>query len=124
MLIKILIIFFSLLIIYNIYISLTREGLENDNNSTDSTDSGYQQYNDSPAVLSEKNAANIQILKEEIDDCKDIKDILTDLSNQVQTIQDQLNAMADQNLPKNANPEDSGNTIDPNAANASIDLIK
>jgi hypothetical protein len=117
MLIKFLIIFFSLLIIYNIYISLTREGLEND-------DSGYQQYSDSSAVLAEKNAANIQVLKEEIDECKDIKDILADLSYQVQTIQDQLNAMTDQNLPKNVNPEDAANTIDTNAAEASIDLIK
>jgi hypothetical protein len=120
MLIKFLIIFFSLLIIYNIYISLTREGLENKNGN----DSGYQQYSQSTAVLSEKNAANIQILKEEIDDCKDIKDILTDLSYQVQTIQNQLNAMTDQNLPKNVNPEESSNTIDTNSANASIDLIK
>jgi hypothetical protein len=116
MLIKFLIIFFSLLIIYNIYISLTREGLEND--------SGYQQYSDSTAVLSEKNAANIQILKEEIDQCKDIQDILSDLSYQVQTIQDQLNAMTDQNLPKNVNPEDAANTIDTNAADATINLIK
>jgi hypothetical protein len=116
MLIKILIIFFSLLIIYDIYISLSREGLDNNDS--------YQQYSDSTAVLAEKNAANIQILKEEIDECKDIKDILTDLSYQVQNIQDQLNAMAQQNIPPNVNPDDSGDTIDTNAANASIDLIK
>jgi Tfp pilus assembly protein PilO len=116
MLIKFLIIFFSLLIIYNIYISLSREGLDNND--------GYQQYNDSTAVLSEKNAANIQILKEEMDECKDIIDILTDLSNQVQTIQDQLNAMNQQNIPQNINTEDAGNSIDTNAADASIDLIK
>jgi hypothetical protein len=104
-------------IIYDIYISLSREGLDNNDDS-------YQQYSDSTAVLSQKNAANIQILKEEIDQCTDIKDILTDLSYQVQNIQDQLNAMAQQNMPPNVNPDDSGDTIDTNAANASIDLIK
>ena len=73
----------------------------------DNKEGNYQQYSESTAVLSEKNAANIQVLKEEIDKCKDIKLILTDLSNQVQNIQNQMDAYSHQNVSPNFNPEEA-----------------
>jgi len=127
MLIKFLIIFFSLLIIYQIYIYLclsrvsrvsrvSREGLENEGD-------GYQQYSESTAVLTEKNAANIQILKEEIDKCKDIKTILTDLSNQVQNIQNQLNSYSEQNVSPDFNPEEASKTDDNTDIDKALDVM-
>ena len=119
MLIKILIIFFSLLIIYQIYISLSREGLENGSSGN------YQNYNDSPEILSYKNAANIQILQDEYNkcDCSNIYTILTDLSGQIQTIQNQLNSYSQQNVSPNMNPADSASSSSNSDANNSLALM-
>jgi hypothetical protein len=107
MLIKFLIIFFSLLIIYQIYIYLrvSREGLEN-------TEDGYQPYSESTSVLTEKNTANIEILKKEIDKCKDLKTTVTDLSSQVQNIQNQMNSFSDQNVSPSFNPDEASKVDD------------
>jgi len=85
---------------------LSREGLDG---------AEQQPYNDSTAILTQKNAANIEILKEEIDKCKGIQSILTDLSNQVQTIKGQVNAMneskLDSKLPDNYNAAETSKNI-------------
>jgi len=130
MLIKFLIIFFSLLIIYQIYFSLSREifisreGLENGNSGN------YQNYNNSPEVLSYKNAANIQVLQDELNkcNCSNIYTILTDLSGQIQTIQNQLNSYSTQNVSPNMNPSESsttsdGSTLSTSQANNSLALM-
>jgi len=122
MLIKFLIIFFSLLIIYQIYILLSRdilfirEGLQSGN---------YQSYNETPATLSNKNAANIQTLQEEIQkcDCSNIYTILTDLSGEIQTIQNQLNSYTQNNVSPNINPEESSQTLSSGTSNNSLALM-
>ena len=120
MLIKFLIIFFSLLVIYQIYILYSREGLENENN-------GYQQYSDSNAVLTEKNAANIQVLKEEIDKCKDVKTLYNDLNEKVQTIQEQVNAinesMTDKKLPNNFDVNNAGDNVNDYDTSNALDVV-
>ena len=115
MLIKFLIIFFSLLIIYQIYILLSREGLENGN---------YQNYNNSPEILSYKNAANIQVLQDEFNkcNCSNIYTILTDMSGQIQTMQNQLNSYSQHNVSPNMNPEESS-TPSTSDANNSLALM-
>jgi hypothetical protein len=122
MLIKILIIFFSLLIIYQIYILLSREillireGLQSGNS---------QSYNETPATLSNKNAANIQILQEDIEkcNCSNIYTILTDLSGQIQTIQNQLNSYTQKNVSPNINPEESSQALSGGTSNNSLALM-
>ena len=124
MLIKILIIFFSLLIIYQIYILLliSREGLVS---GTSGTSGNYQSYNDTTATLSNKNAANIQVLQDEYNkcDCSNIYTILTDLSGQIQTIQNQLNSYSQQNVSPNMNPADSASSSSNSDANNSLALM-
>lgn len=122
MLIKFLIIFFSLLIIYQIYILLSREillireGLQSGNS---------QSYNETPATLSNKNAANIQTLQEEIQkcDCSNIYTILTDLSGEIQTIQNQLNSYTQKNVSPNINPEESSQALSSGTSNNSLALM-
>jgi hypothetical protein len=122
MLIKFLIIFFSLLIIYQIYILLSREillireGLQSGNS---------QSYNETPATLSNKNAANIQILQEDIEkcNCSNIYTILTDLSGQIQTIQNQLNSYTQKNVSPNINPEESSQALSGGTSNNSLALM-
>ena len=122
MLIKFLIIFFSLLIIYQIYILLSREillireGLQSGNS---------QSYNETPATLSNKNAANIQTLQEEIQkcDCSNIYTILTDLSGEIQTIQNQLNSYTQKNVSPNINPEESSQALSSGTSNDSLALM-
>jgi len=122
MLIKFLIIFFSLLIIYQIYILLSREillireGLQSGNS---------QSYKETPATLSNKNAANIQTLQEEIQkcDCSNIYTILTDLSGEIQTIQNQLNSYTQKNVSPNINPEESSQTLSSGTSNNSLALM-
>jgi hypothetical protein len=122
MLIKFLIIFFSLLIIYQIYILLSREillireGLQSGNS---------QSYTETPATLSNKNAANIQTLQEEIQkcDCSNIYTILTDLSGEIQTIQNQLNSYTQKNVSPNINPEESSQALSSGTSNNSLALM-
>jgi hypothetical protein len=122
MLIKFLIIFFSLLIIYQIYILLSREillireGLQSGNS---------QSYKETPATLSNKNAANIQTLQEEIQkcDCSNIYTILTDLSGEIQTIQNQLNSYTQKNVSPNINPEESSQALSSGTSNNSLALM-
>ena len=124
MLIKILRIFFSLLIIYQIYILLliSREGLVS---GTSGTSGNYQSYNDTTATLSNKNAANIQVLQEDIEkcNCSNIYTILTDLSGQIQTIQNQLNSYSQNNVSPNINPEESSQALSSGASNNSLALM-
>jgi hypothetical protein len=114
MLIKYLIIFFSLLIIYQLYIYISvREGLENAINDNVK----YQPYNNSdPAILSQQNANNIISLQKDLSncDCSGTKTQLTNLTNQVNTMQNQLNSYSKQNIPPNYNPQEASKSINTN----------
>jgi len=112
MLIKFLIIFFSLLIIYQICISLSREGLISREGLENGSAGNYQNYNNSPEILSYKNAANIEILQDEYNkcNCSNIYTILTDLSGQIQTIQNQLNSYSKNNVSPTMNPAASSSS--------------
>jgi hypothetical protein len=118
MLIQYLIIFFSLLIIYQIYIYFSvREGLEN--GSSNNNNVKYQPYNTSdPAILSQQNAGNIMSLQTDISncDCSGIKTQITNLSSQVQTMQNQLNSYSKQNIPPNYNPQEESKSINTNTS--------
>lgn len=75
------------LILINIYEHLkpkTREGIENQNNTSTPN---YQDYNDlqnkDPMFLAIKNAANISYIKSQLDELTGIKQQILDLSNNV-----------------------------------------
>jgi hypothetical protein len=89
-LVNILIVFFIILICYQIILANhIVEGLENDNS--------YQSYDtNNPAnalILAQQNAGNIEYLKGRINDAQGMFKQVQDLSGNVQTLQDQVNGL-------------------------------
>ena len=87
MLVNILIIFFLILISYQIILGNNIiEGLDNNNS--------YQQYNSQdPLILAQQNAGNIEYLKGRIDDVQGMYKQVQDLSGNVQTLQEQVSGL-------------------------------
>jgi hypothetical protein len=109
MLIKILIIFFSFLIIYQIYeyLNYTKEGFteeeqkEQDKKKEEELkNQAYQSYNESPEILANKNASNIEILKSDVDNFKKYEPVIDELQNKVNKLQDQVDSIAEANIPE------------------------
>lgn len=66
----VLIVLFSLLIIYNVFFKKSLiEHMDNE-------DSQYKDYKDDPAILAQQNAGNIQVLKDQMDKAMKIIDEL------------------------------------------------
>jgi len=87
-LINILIIFFIILILYQILLAINFvEGMENQ----------YQQYNtnnpNNALILSQQNAGNISYLKERLDSLQGLNSQVQDLSNNLVTLQGQVNGL-------------------------------
>lgn len=65
------------------------EGLDNNNDSK-----SYQEYNGNDAlILSKQNAANIMFLKSRYDDITGMQNEINDLSNNVSSLQTQVNGL-------------------------------
>ena len=100
MLVKILIIFFTLLIIYQLFLATfekIREGLENskvykeyDKNDSSNTNSAM--------ILAQQNAGNIEFLKEQISGLNLLDKKVTDLSVSVVGLNEQINQIGKQQL--------------------------
>jgi predicted PurR-regulated permease PerM len=87
-LINILIIFFIVLILYQILLAINVvEGFENQ----------YQQYNtnnpNNALILAQQNAGNISYLKERLDSLESLNDEVQDISNNLITLQGQVNGL-------------------------------
>lgn len=87
-LINILIIFFIVLILYQILLAINVvEGFENQ----------YQQYNtnnpNNALILAQQNAGNISYLKERLDSLQSLNDEVQDISNNLITLQGQVNGL-------------------------------
>ena len=104
MMLYILILLFTLLIIYQLFLEnnymmnyMIIEGLEDNTSSSSSV--SYQTYDtNSPEnvlILAQKNAGNIEYLRERIDgtQAKDVNKQIQDLTTAVQTLQDQVNGL-------------------------------
>ena len=89
MLIKLLILFFILLFIYQLYyyFNTIQEGLATSGHS-------YQGYGDNPAILAVQNAGNISYLNDQIKQCTSNADQISSLTTQVNNIQKQVNAVS------------------------------
>jgi hypothetical protein len=94
MLIKLLILFFILLFIYQLYyyFNTIQEGFATSGHSDE--DPKYQGYGGNPAILAVQNAGNISYLNEQIKQCTSNADQISSLTTQVNNIQKQVNAMA------------------------------
>lgn len=94
MLIQLLILFFILLFIYQLYyyFNTIQEGLATSGKSED--DSKFQSYGNNPAILAVQNAGNISYLNEQIKQCTSNADQISTLTTQVNNLQKQVNAIA------------------------------
>ena len=87
-LINILVFLFTFLIVYQLY--RVKEGLEN--GGTPAQKITYQPYDpNNPAILSQQNAGNIEVLKGQIDELRGIKKDVQDISGNLYTLTDQVN---------------------------------
>ena len=102
LLIHILILFFIILIGYQIILANhVMEGLENTNSTTTSSsttnNTSYNPYNtnnpDNALILAQQNAGNIDYLKQRIDSVQGVFQQVQDLSGNVATLQDQVNGL-------------------------------
>jgi len=99
MLVRILILFFLLLIIYQIILAISgnlREGLEN----TNTNNSSYKEYDtkgpSGANILAEQNAGNIAYLKQRLDELMDLKETVMDVCGNIIQLQQQVNGLVQQ----------------------------
>jgi len=99
MLVRILILFFLLLIIYQIILAISgnlREGLEN----TNTNNSSYKEYDtkgpSGANILAEQNAGNIAYLKQRLDELMDLKGTVMDVCGNIIQLQQQVNGLVQQ----------------------------
>ena len=114
-LVNILILFFTILVIYQIFLAYSGysiiEGLENDSN--------YQPYDSNDAlILSKQNAGNINVLEKQVTGLTGLNQQVQDLSGNVVDLQEQVNNLvsaqnqyASQMSPSSP-PDISGTTSD------------
>lgn len=89
MLVNILIIFFIILIGYQIILANhIVEGLENGKQ--------YKEYQPNALILAQQNAGNIEYLKKKMDDLQNINSTVNDLSGNVVSLQQQVNGLVQQ----------------------------
>ena len=88
-LVNILILFFILIISYQLILANhVTEGLDNNNNTS------YKPYNSNdPMILAQQNAGNIAFLKDRMDSLQNINQMVQDLSGNVQVLQQQVNGL-------------------------------
>jgi len=89
MLVNVLIIFFIFLIVYQIILANYNviEGLKNNDNKE------YKDYPQNALILAEQNAGNIEYLKKKTDDLQNMNSIVSDLSGNVASLQQQVNGL-------------------------------
>jgi hypothetical protein len=86
-LVNILIVFFIILISYQIILANhIVEGLENN-------DKKYKPYPPNALILAQQNAGNIEYLKNKYNDLQNINNIVNDLSGNVASLQQQVNGL-------------------------------
>jgi hypothetical protein len=114
---KILIIFFGILILYQVFLAhfIIKEGHEQQKQK-------YKDYDlnnpNNALILSQQNAGNIEFLKSRIDDLNPLQKQVADISGNLITLSDKVNGIilqqtnfATQNLPSSP-PEISGTSFD------------
>ena len=120
-LVNILILFFTILVIYQIFLAYSGysiiEGLENDKN--------YKPYDSNDAlILGKQNAGNIIVLEKQVSEMSGLNQEVQDLSGNVANLQDQVDSLvsaqkdyASQMAPSTP-PDISGTTTDESTTDA------
>jgi hypothetical protein len=94
MLVKLLILFFICLLIYQMVLTWfpTMEGMESDSTTT----STYQEYDtkSDPLILAQQNAGNIEYLKQQITSLLKLDKQVQDISGNVTVLNDQVAGLA------------------------------
>lgn len=120
-LVNILILFFTILVIYQIFLAYSGysiiEGLENDKK--------YKPYDSNDAlILGKQNAGNIIVLEKQVSEMSGLNQEVQDLSGNVANLQDQVNSLvsaqkdyASQMAPSTP-PDISGTTTDESTTDA------
>ena len=87
-LVNVLIVFFIILIVYQIILATKIvEGLENNNGKK------YREYPPNALILAQQNAGNIEYLKKKMDDLQNMNSVVSDLSGNVVALQQQVNGL-------------------------------
>ena len=95
MLIEILILFFIVLLISQIYLFII------DNNSKTKEENiveGYTDYEQTTYMLSQKNSLNIEDLKKRIDDMSKINNNYDELNNRLTIVEDKINTLVNDSI--------------------------
>jgi hypothetical protein len=100
---QVLILFFACLILYQIVFKLVscfqKEGMENaDTNTTTYQDYGTNSTDCSTTamILSQKNAGNIEYLKQQVEQLQGTRQVVMDMSNNIAVLNDQVTALTQQ----------------------------
>lgn len=105
MLLQILIVLFSSLIMYQLYLNYLKnsliEGLESNNNTSNSEDTNtYKPYNlsdpNNSLILAQQNAGNIEVLKGRIDNLDGVKKRVDDMQQSIDMMQTQIDGLVQQ----------------------------
>ena len=91
-LIIILVIFFIILISYQIILANTTTTI-NEGFESNETYQSYENNKDSTMILAQKNAGNIEFLKQQIDEVLGLNKEVQDISGNVINLQDQVNEL-------------------------------
>lgn len=86
MLFNFIILFLCLVLIYSIFLG----SFTISNNMIEGYQNEYQSYDENPMILAQKNAGNIEVLRERLDGLNGVKGQLTDLSNNVTQLQEDI----------------------------------
>ena len=109
MLIKILILFFIFLLFYQTYVFIIENNifLKENNNVIE----GYTDYEETSYMLSQKNAVNIQDLKERIDKITTINNNYDVLNNRLTLVEQKINNLVNNSLVNTKGSNFDTNTV-------------
>jgi len=99
MLINLLVFFFTILILFQVFEHLYKlntifEGMTNTKDTINKKQ--YDKYDNDTFILAQKNAGNIEYLKQRMDEIQNIYSEVQDLSGNVMTLQTQVNGLIQQ----------------------------
>lgn len=92
MLFKIIILFLCFVLFYILFLGYS----QNANIIKEGYQGEYQPYDENVMILAQKNAGNIEVLRERLDGLSGVKGQLTDLSNNVTQLQEDIATLMEQ----------------------------
>jgi hypothetical protein len=115
-LVNLLILFFTILVIYQIFLAYFGDSIIEGLTNTDGEE--YKPYDSDPMILARQNAGNIIVIKGQLDDMLGLKQQVQDLSSNVISLQSQVTSLVNsQNdyanqMTGGTEPQVSGTTTD------------